>query len=514
MSVDFWIALPPDLQKYRDLRPTKEVARREGIPDRSQCELDIFRLLLRKGWNEKEILEYAQFHELARNMEDLATDGNTSATRSRISAAERWLNSLAAATTDLSGNERKQEAHTTPHHVLEIGHNQGFGVFSRSYASGYERTLALRIVREWDERQEVHSIREWREALVRASGESSLSPISARTARRITEQTIRDGAVFTEAINGRSRAPHLTESGRRKTEPSRHGFARAHPRKGFARPPVKGSIDEHKPEGELEPPTDAQPPDARPRKPRDRRRLHIVRYRKQLSLNGYHRLRFDGRKTRYVQLLAPISDAVSGPLWLSLPTGYDDECLPRFATIVGEDDPDDDPLTALMPPAWRAREYHVLPAAELTKTKAGFALAEHTNDLGELRPSVGIIAEPRFPFFDHLGAIDTNGRIIEVKASGQKPRKRYAFTAVADALPVEHNFAFDEFLADLVSDRHLKAALPLPEGWFRMRPERREVIHTLTHPNDSVALGQEPFFPAPLAPDTKLIPLNTRPAQR
>jgi hypothetical protein len=483
--MDYWIALPSDLTWYRDEKPSREKRRSEGI-DGSGLELKIATFLVGQGWTDEEILAYFDFHLLPRHIEDLQKDGRPTATLSRITAARRsvdgYLKSMDLCDSDDEYEDGEEGAPHTPLHVIENEHNPG----TQIYSSRQLRFLALKVVREWQEQDEIHTLTDWRDRIRELSGLLPTKQISMMTARRLTEALIENGYVFIEAINGKSRVPHLTEKGSRTSEPGRWGFSKAVPlRRGSALPALQEVEEQEEVEEELDAsavlvPVETTSGETKSRQRRDPRHLHVEGYRKRNTVNGCYRLRFGGNKIRYFQLLAPIEDAVAGPLWLYLPVGYDNDGLKRFATVVGEEDAADDPLTPIMPKGWQFREHVVVPAVELVKTKDGFEIAEHLDDAGELRPSSGIIAQSEFNFFTPLRAIKPNDQIIEVKGSGKNPRRTYAFTAVAEALALDTDFDFESFLMDMLDPRHLERALGLHKGWFHMPEKRRQLIHRLT----------------------------------
>jgi hypothetical protein len=496
VAPDYWISLPPKLAEYRDDCKLSKAERQAEHIDGSLMELQIATVLLRKGWSDEEILDYFDFHQLPRHMEDCKKDGSYTGTLSRIATARESVLSYSSRSVDADQSPGQLELveglPTNPPHVIESEHN----LETQTYASGALRLLALRIVSEWDEKEEIHKLTDWRKRIIEESAQLPEKPVSMMTARRLTDGLIESGYVEAERIDGRSDAPHLTEKGCRASEPVRGKWRRMIPLK-TRRPlgaSVEQSVEEEVEEDEI--PVVVAPPRKTAKAPapqrRDPRYLHTEGYRKRSQINGHYRLRFAGNTIRYIQLLAPIEERVGGPLWLYLPTGYDDDGLALFSTVVADEDPDEDPLCSVMPEAWEAHEQYVLPAAELVKTSEGFQVAEHLDEAGERRPSIGVICQSRFNFFRPLQAIEPNGRIVQVKGSGSsaKPRKgaaknyrRFQFTDVGQALPLAISFDFEQFLADLLDPGHLQRALTLPKGWFYMPEQRHRLIHRLTDGN-------------------------------
>jgi hypothetical protein len=220
----------------------------------------------------------------------------------------------------------------------------------------------------------------------------------------------------------------------------------------------------------------------RPRGParrRDPEHLRIERYRRNSDINGFYRLWFGGRTARYIQLLTPVEKAIEGGLW-RLPVGFDDDGLQLFASIIAEEDKAD-PLKAVVPQEWRAPERFVLPAVELISEGDGFEIAQHKDESGLERPSVGVICESMRIFLNPLEKVKPNGRIIQVKGEGptktrkSEPdkRRRFEFEDVAEALPLTVSFDFEAFLHDLADPRHEQRVLELPVDWFGWWPEQR-----------------------------------------
>jgi hypothetical protein len=125
-----------------------------------------------------------------------------------------------------------------------------------------------------------------------------------------------------------------------------------------------------------------------------------------------------------------------------------------------------------------SRQY-VGAGVELVQTKEGFVVAEHLGEDGELVASVGVIRQGN-NFKQIIVDAELASGIIRVKGTGTKLERRYQFERVADPIPIEPSFDFGVLLDGLGSVDLVDRILALPEGWFWMPYERRQLIYELT----------------------------------
>src|SRR6185437_1652365 len=123
MAFDPDIVLPAELASYRDQRASKKT-RMQSKVDGSLMELRIATYLVRAGWEDNEILDYFDHHQLPRHVEDIKESGSSAASVSRIATARMSVSKFSQnpSISDETDDEEEGLPHT-PLHVIESGHN-------------------------------------------------------------------------------------------------------------------------------------------------------------------------------------------------------------------------------------------------------------------------------------------------------------------------------------------------------------------------------------------------------
>jgi hypothetical protein len=458
--------LPGHLARYRDERPSKRRREREGV-DGSALELEIVSFLVRSGLTDDEIADYFERHRLPRYVEEKRS---RSWLASLIKTARRNQKRFAAS--------RKRRAaagadNTQTQRVIGIQHTPGGG---RAYASALLPFLVLRARLEGETDGRLPLLGEWWREIIEVSRQLPTAPVGRSTARDLAGRLRERGYVATERLPGNRLRVLLTEKGRAAAAPVLGRWSRFVPvgYEGRPAPPTA----EH-PEDTPEPSVPAPPRRRRQPSPPDaerKRRQRVVLERRHERLNGWYRLSFRGPRILYFQLLTPPDDWLGATVWENLVTGIDNEGLPLFSWVAAEQG--DDTVRALVPQEWQPHECVFALAVEFEKDKAGFRLSSFQTPAGE-QPRLGVIEQSSFNFFQPLGSVDWDGKILSVKGVGSKLTRRYEFEPVADAPQLETDLTLWEVVASLEQSAHQDVLASLPRGWFHMPLTRKQLVAQL-----------------------------------